>query len=251
MSRVCLFCGGSPVTKEHVWPAWVRRKVNVTEPMRYEQSLRRADEEMTTHVFQLPVYDLQVRAVCRDCNSGWMARLEDGAREVLDGPLEGRGRAFHETSQRTLAAWALKTAMMLEQTHRDDLAIPREHYRYLAEHGEPPAVVWISMAAFTAASELPAVYQHFALALVGADGVEPDEPNAYGKTFTLGPLAFQVFGSTAPELRQARLTRTPHVYALWPYESSFTWMPQPAFDEDGLTEFSASLVAALGEHVRS
>lgn len=78
-------------------------------------------------------FDLTVKAVCSSCNNGWMARLESDAKEaVFSSAFAGRGRSLHRGGQRTLAAWALKTAMMVEQTNAPtQRGIPRAEYEYL------------------------------------------------------------------------------------------------------------------------
>jgi len=64
-------------------------------------------------------------AVCASCNNGWMSDLEGRAKPMLETMLEGRGRALHQEGQRTLAAWALKTAIMVDtSTAPSDLSYP-------------------------------------------------------------------------------------------------------------------------------
>ena len=55
--------------------------------------------------------DLQVR-VCTDCNSGWMAQLEEQAERILKPWIKGSPtrQMLSRQDQRTLGAWVMKTA---------------------------------------------------------------------------------------------------------------------------------------------
>lgn len=35
MARGCMFCGGGPLTKEHLWPNWMRKAAKVDERYRF------------------------------------------------------------------------------------------------------------------------------------------------------------------------------------------------------------------------
>jgi uncharacterized Zn ribbon protein len=60
---------------------------------------------------------MTVMAVCQRCNNGWMSDLEQDAKPMSEATLDGRGRLLHAGGQRTLAARALKTAMMAGHTN--------------------------------------------------------------------------------------------------------------------------------------
>lgn len=88
--------------------------------------------------------------VCRRCNNGWMAELENEARAPLTPMITAHGRVTLEPEgARIVATWLLKTAMMMEQAHTGPRVIPPEQPRYLAAHlAVPPRVqMWIGMRA--------------------------------------------------------------------------------------------------------
>lgn len=89
--RVCYFCGKTgQITKEHVWAQWMDKDVEV-EGTRYTRTIgfaRTADDAFT----ELPtvearrqgsVLTTKVREVCKDCNSGWMSRMEAAVEPLL------------------------------------------------------------------------------------------------------------------------------------------------------------------------
>jgi hypothetical protein len=127
--RRCAFCGLSGgMTKEHVWPQWLRQLAGELEPVRFahtagfERSAADAFREMPTVTVQQPgsVLNLVARAVCARCNSGWMSRLEERARPLLLGLAEAActGALYVLTPDQAaaVAAWAVKTAWMREFT---------------------------------------------------------------------------------------------------------------------------------------
>lgn len=250
MARACVVCGGSPTTREHVWPDWLRRRVDIRQAVAHDRTLKREGQEIVHSSFPLPPFALAVRAVCAHCNNGWMAGLEDETQRLLDGPLSGRGRALHRDGQATLATWAVKTALMFEQANpRDARAVPDQHYRMLYRERRPPRGISVWMAAYTAGH--PGVYHHSGLALTPrADMPEPDGCNVWSVTFTLGPVAFQLFGTTLEELFEMETTWPPGVHQLWPYGDSFTWTSAPAFDDAGLAQFAGAIYEGLMARTR-
>src|SRR6266568_7486843 len=95
--RRCAFCGDSGgMTKEHVWPQWLREHAGELEPVRFahtagfERSAADAFRETRTVTVQQPgsVLNLVARAVCARCNSGWMSQLEERVRPLLLGLIE-------------------------------------------------------------------------------------------------------------------------------------------------------------------
>ncbi|HEY4934600.1 MAG TPA: hypothetical protein VII23_23790 [Terriglobales bacterium] len=61
-------------------------------------------------------YEFTVKSVCRNCNNGWMHRLEDETIPIMGPMLSEQSSFLDVVSQRTIAAWALKTAMVLDST---------------------------------------------------------------------------------------------------------------------------------------
>lgn len=147
--RTCVFCGRSPVTREHVWPRWARVVWETEGQLPHFQQVVQEDRADLSRDWRQHACSTTVTVVCQACNNGWMADLEQRAKPMLEPMLQGRGRQLHAGGQRTLAAWALKTAMMIEHTHGAvQHVIPREDYADLMKRLEPSARVLIWMAAY-------------------------------------------------------------------------------------------------------
>lgn len=103
-SKTCIFCGGSKLTKEHVWPQWL---IELLPAKTIRQTrLGGAPSEFSG--------DVTVKSVCADCNNCWMSSLEDAIRALLGGMVLDIAVSLDSSQQLLLGTWAVKTAFMVE-----------------------------------------------------------------------------------------------------------------------------------------
>src|SRR4051812_46683479 len=113
--RVCIFCGGGPLTLEHVWPAWL---IALFPALPSTITFRGRERQATTSD------ELTVRAVCEKCNGGWMSDLEQQAKPLLMELLEERPYSFMPPGmQDVISAWAVKTVMVFEHVLGPDAGV--------------------------------------------------------------------------------------------------------------------------------
>jgi hypothetical protein len=124
----CAFClSVRPLTKEHVFPSWLDahlpgdRAVWILEHDRFGGErpfeVRRPSQGL----------DFTVRAVCADCNNGWMSALEGEAKPILERLLMSTElQPLWKTEQLLIARWATKTAMMMDFTQEQPLVPQRD-----------------------------------------------------------------------------------------------------------------------------
>jgi hypothetical protein len=135
--NVCVFCGNAGVkfTKEHVFSDWINKVTGLSSILALN-----FDQDCVRREWKMKKLDHTVRVVCEHCNSGWMSReLEVPAKRLLTPMLLGQpqhANLGHER-QRLIAAWSLKTALMIEQTSPRDLVFPPSDYKHLINHREP------------------------------------------------------------------------------------------------------------------
>lgn len=249
MARMCVFCGGTPITREHVWPRWARTLWADEGHLPHFQQVVQDDREDVERAWRREACSTTVAAVCQQCNNGWMADLEQCVKPMLDPMLRGHGRLLHAGGQRTLAAWALKTAMMVEHTHGAARhVIPAEEYAHLMDHLEASEGVLIWMAAY--GGETVAMGRMFGLDADMAGGPDPDRGtrDIWGATILFGPVVFQLFGSNIPQLLEGVVVRAPGCHRLWPHAGSFTWTPRPRLTDQELVGFADGLLNELLRH---
>src|SRR6202035_5544711 len=114
--RACVFCGERASSKEDAWPPqWLTRRFPATESAQVEAE--RGGVPLGKWYTSSP--NIRVGCVCAACNNGWMHRLEETASRIIEPLFEQRQHSIDARSLPTLAAWAVKTAMVLENVSPD------------------------------------------------------------------------------------------------------------------------------------
>lgn len=192
--RRCIFCGGGPLTREHVFGEWFRKLVGINEP-RPGSVTHHVPGSAIEHDFEAIPSARTARVVCQECNNGWMSRLEQEASIILTPLLQGQSGTLSNADLETLARWAFKTAYVLDAASPGSGAsFPATHRYALRERGELPArsAVWMT----TWPGTTTIWTSHWGLALGADEAQEADGPNTYGATFALGPVALRVYATT-------------------------------------------------------
>lgn len=251
-----MFCDSRErMTSEHVFPQWISRLIEGKAPMmEHNREVVRARHAPQADTYLQPVFQQKVRAVCADCNNGWMSDLERAAKPLLMPGFDGRGRAFHAEGQRTLAAWGFKTALMLGEVFRGEATgVPRAHQVHLREHGEPPAAVGVWLSAFGGPEPASFRAAGMAISRPGERVTDEDEPNVYVFTFHIGPFVFQSFGVVDADAIRINPAETVvgdlRVHQLWPFRRSLTWSPRAALTSPELIALSEAIYNELQRHV--
>lgn len=108
--RICIFCTEKAATTEDAWPLWLMKRFPSSD------KARTFAEIGVRNIGNWPMAKprLPLKRVCRTCNNGWMSRLENEAKPVIESILDDKIKAVDASAQLTLARWAVKTAMVLE-----------------------------------------------------------------------------------------------------------------------------------------
>ena len=67
------------------------------------------------NVWQSRSFNLTLRDVCVPCNTRWMSQLENTAKPILQRMVRAKRVVLDERSQRIVARWAGKTAMVMDR----------------------------------------------------------------------------------------------------------------------------------------
>jgi len=105
----CLFCGEHGSSREHVFALWISKLFSDAAPFTVKATHGRSK----TGLKQIALYS---RAACRHCNNGWMSELEQRARPLLTPAIPGQTVRWDAEEQLIVAAWAFKTALMLDRS---------------------------------------------------------------------------------------------------------------------------------------
>jgi hypothetical protein len=92
-----------------------------------------------------PGPDLVTTEVCAECNSGWLASLEDRAMPALRAIVLGVEADLFSDDQIALAAWCYRTVLLIQLVRpgASFKIIPRSRYSQLYQERRPPADVRI------------------------------------------------------------------------------------------------------------
>jgi hypothetical protein len=236
----CLFCGRSGVklTKEHVYPRWLHRALNIRGPITISAGIRPART--------VSEFDLQVREVCETCNGRWLHDLERAFRSVMLLPLNGYGPILlPQPVQLVVALWAVKVWLLLERSLTPmrgeyvSLEQSPEMFRWLREHSEPvpDTQVWVGAVHAEAASLISFVSPNWV-------GTPPDPPVGIAGVFTIGHVLFQVYMpitgvNRVPSVQTFALGigggLASYLTQIWPHEvEEISWPPPRIFTVDDL-----------------
>lgn len=112
----CFFCGGKPLTKEHLLPDWIYKAVGPT-PGATNRMLANVvgpDGSKTTQesFSQQPFLNQKAKVVCGRCNSQWMSLLEKHLRGYIYNLSIEEDVILDAWTARKFVRWAIKTAMI-------------------------------------------------------------------------------------------------------------------------------------------
>jgi hypothetical protein len=191
----CLWCRQPDLTREHVFPQWLRKEVTV--PPGGEVIGRNRIRQLQ-RTWDGKIFDLVSKSVCATCNNGWMSELEQRARSVLTTLLHSDSTVLDDDAQLAIAEWAFKTACIFDQVMLP-ACIPRRHIRSFYASKRVPRDVHVFLAqrqievlpAFGRdAADTPAIAQlKLRRGIVSGTGVE-----VYTSFIVLGGAFVQVIG---------------------------------------------------------
>lgn len=163
--RQCVFCGATPVTREHVIPKWISKlpvfekvleeiEKNLDAPhyltkWKLDSRGKPAEPLFVERGRKFRPHQTEVPVVCKDkCNGGWMSDLEQEVRPYLTKLIEGEVVPLNRTQLSALSRWACKTAMMMEFNDKTTLSYSKAQYSEAYIHRGAVEHTVVSMARF-------------------------------------------------------------------------------------------------------
>ena len=244
----CIFCGSktNPLTREHVWGDWISRLFHPVRKRR-QYTLHRRTRDQSTSSFVAASINLTARLVCQPCNNDWMSELEnDYVKPILSDPiLRGDAIRFTVDDQVTLAAWAFKTAVLIDHmtsTRRRPFFSAAVRRRFATTLMLPEGVqIWIMGHNATRLKRRTAYYVSHYLKPASA---RLKHFEFYVVTFVVGHFAFQVFAPRKPNRVHRRLPvlRPDSIWKdltlrVWPSSGrTISWPPSGHYLSDDVME---------------
>jgi hypothetical protein len=148
MNNSCLFCardGAGILSNEHVIPRWLLDHLDLPES---DQLFQGVSSSKTNELITSPrihsSFNFVQGHVCRECNNGWMSRLEALARPILVPLIDGESKIenLSPTESAIIAKWTTKTAYMHSLTSPLKQPVISDHVRGLkGDDGVPSSEV--------------------------------------------------------------------------------------------------------------
>lgn len=233
---LCMFCGRTGVTKQHMWPDWLG-SVLPREGAEHTQFITRThfpapDKFVISPDLQFkrgPVGSRKIRKVCGKCNSGWMSVLENQAKPALAAMIRDEEFNIPTELQRILSAWAAMTAIVAECTDPLSQAIPPQDRVVLMDSLNPPEHWRIWFGRYRG-QDWKQRYHHGGMLVARSLAEAPKYggvPNTQASTFVVGHMLMYACSSTvmSPDTHLVPALASKLV-RVWPISDRvFAWPP--------------------------
>lgn len=224
MARTCVFCGATPLTKEHTLPRWLKSAL----PPGGSRALHIRETESTRVQHVASALEATVKIVCASCNNGWMNRLENEVRPFLPDLINGRAVTLTPEDQRALASWSLKTMFMFSGQNKH----PRLEMLPLKDcaafyHDREPSRFMIARIGAMEPWENDEGSAMVEFVCPQYSGPDPTANPTYISTLRIGWLLIQLVraGSLSDDQVLAPFDPHPMFHPLWPVGATLTWPP--------------------------
>lgn len=197
--RRCIFCHGGPISREHVWPAWMR---SYLPPGQASQFVRISNFNNGTPLIHPGPLNRKgdgrsqkLKVICTPCNNNWMSVLQDRTKDVLLPLLLKDTLQINPQNHELLATWATMFTMVYETTqpnHAQNATTSQQRALFKIE--QKPPQYWMFWCAPHDGRSSPAFQTAFGSVRRPGDPVTV-EPGK-GSLTTCGPggICFAIFG---------------------------------------------------------
>lgn len=241
---MCVFCGATPLTNEHVWPQWMR---NLEGPKLVRQiahdygpyPLPRVTWSGDHAVLHSEVrngrpapMDATVKIACGRCNGGWMSRLEQRAKPVLSAMTSNDEMVLPVDDVEMIAAWSFKTAAMFQYNDPATQAVGRKEMIAFKRAQLPPSNAGVEV--FRADTRTHAMRLRNVGGTAFGDGWEAKGASTLLMADRVGLLvSYQTDGFPLSAID------TPGTTRIWPSPAPLKW-PLPSLRDEDFDQITES-----------
>lgn len=124
--RRCIFCDGSNLTREHVFPNWLRNYID----RKYDRTFH---TETTTDPYSGQTetkngrlnrpgdpLSQRLKVVCAKCNNEWMSAQQTKSKDLLIKLVDNTWETMSPVEAEALSSWITMTTMVLDTAHSID-----------------------------------------------------------------------------------------------------------------------------------
>jgi hypothetical protein len=205
-----VFCGRAGLTREHIFPKWLRKVAPEPEGARsyYNTGLQIHYRDGKQSPVANPtkhrtggIQSHRLKIVCANCNNGWMSKLQSRTKPLLVPLINGAPLALSDPDRAILAAWATMFTMVVEFADPQTIATKQAEREDFAGAPRPLDnwIIWVGRA-----HQIRFNFMHFAWGNAVLKGAPVPEAVA-GKadtqttTFAVGSTFFHAYSTTASD----------------------------------------------------
>jgi hypothetical protein len=222
-----VFCGAGAVTKEHVFPAWVGRHLQLPRGSYLSRSRKgtpigKPYGPLSHTIRDADIAQTQVKRACGGCNNGWMSQLEKYVKPILLPMINGDETLLAEDEVRAVARWAHKTAIMVGYLNAWPGSTAEERAQVMSS-AEPP----LGVAVYAGLAAVSGLMTNTHLQIRMAERSAPSQiRHGYSVLLRMGHLIVVVFRMPPEMVTSVTWTApTEGVVRLWP-ASDLGWPPK-------------------------
>jgi hypothetical protein len=243
-TRTCLGCGieltGEVATLEHALPQWLAKEIEMP-GVRLRHFLHDDRKSENTPLRSHLLNTFGSKKVCRDCNNGWMSRLESEAKPLILGLMHQKTHLLGLTDEArvTLSRWAVKTAFMISVVQTLQFDLPWVVFQSLGKHeNEGP------QGCFVLGTQQPNLPKGF-LYTCPSDYLVEGTPIQLRVGFSIHHMHFVVVIPIVQAPRMVRVAAALHV-PLWPLDlhvlAGYKRTPESYHTADHFLDYPTNLV---------
>lgn len=188
--KSCIFCGGAPICKEHIWPKWATKILphGVGSNTRAKVWGFYSPELIASWQRQGDTKSITISAVCKDCNSGWMSQYESEVQQWITPMCFGLPVQLSSTTQKILGEYFIYKAMIADRSAMSNPSFTELETRIF--HYDRRLPVGISVNLFNYIYDFDSIAQYNKESFVRLEG--PSGPGVANYTLRFGKLLVQV-----------------------------------------------------------
>jgi hypothetical protein len=227
--KICIFCGATPITGEHVWPQWAHPIIpNAYGHARFEvhgNKRQQRQYETSRTERQGAVHKVKIRRACFPCNTGWMSRAEVRVRPFLEPMINGASITLTVEEQAHLAEYLTYKILILDWINEHPL-LPIKHGHDFHKNRTKPPNLKIYLCNCME-GDWRSQFRSYELPLYPVEDFPgPDAPPTT-KSFAIGIGNLFVFAITSFQADINTTFNSDSVINLWPLSGRTThWPPQ-------------------------
>lgn len=228
--RTCVFCKGTPLTKEHIFPDWLKSILD------RESELKHSSDRLSVQfehgkAFLTPfrkqksgnLMSTKLLIVCKSCNSGWMSMLQQQTKPILTPLVLGESIILKTAEIDQRLKWIVMATMVAEFDDREYKRIPISQLRAFKLDPKIPEGWKIWIGAYEGTK--PAHYNH-----IGSTQLSRNfrVTHLQASTFIIGKfIIYAVSSDDETTIKNYSNQITDKLVQIYPHKSSFFFTSSP------------------------